>query len=117
LGALVSELSRWEESQKRDQELVATAQVAIAARKGDLEAVVQGFKGLTRDDLSEILDPALIELGLEICSDVMAAPGSGPQSVARESLQSDQKKFIRRLYKIELSGTVKSRAAGLRSKS
>ncbi|HKI21578.1 MAG TPA: protein kinase [Isosphaeraceae bacterium] len=114
LSALVAELSKWEESQKRDQELVAMAGVAISARKGDLEAVVEGFKGLTKDDLSDILDPALVELGLEICTDVMAATGSGAQSVARESLQSDQKKLIRRLYRIELSGTVKSRAAGLR---
>ncbi len=114
LSALVAELSRWEESQKRDQELVDMAKVAISARKGDLEAVVEGFKGLTKDDLFDILDPALIEMGLEICTDVMAATGSGAQSVARESLQLDQKKLIRRLYRIELSGTVKSRAAGVR---
>jgi eukaryotic-like serine/threonine-protein kinase len=114
LNALVSELSHWEEGQKRDQELVEVAQVAISAKKGDLEAVVKGFKGLTRDDLADILDPALVEMGLEICSDVMAATGSGAQSVARESLQSDQKKLIRRLYRIELSGNVKSRAGGLK---
>ncbi len=87
-------------------------QVALSARKGDFEAVVEGFKGLTKDDLSDILDPALIELGLEICSDVMTTPGSASQSVARESLQSDQKKLIRRLYRIELSGSVKSCAGG-----
>jgi serine/threonine-protein kinase len=114
LSALVAELSRWEESQKRDQELVELARVAISARKGDLEAVVEGFKGLTKDDLADILDPALIEMGLEICSDVMAATGLGAQSVARESLQLDQRKLIRRLYRIELSGTVKSRAASLK---
>ncbi len=114
LSALVAGLSRWEESQKRDQELVEMAKVAISARKGDLEAVVEGFKGLTKDELSDILDPALIELGLEICTDVMAATGSGAQSVARESLLLDQRKLIRRLYRIESSGTAKSRAAGAR---
>jgi serine/threonine-protein kinase len=114
LSALTSELSKWEERQKRDEELVAMARVALSARRGDLEAVVLGFKAVTKDDLSEILDPALVELGLEICSDIIAAPGSQAQSVARESLQLDQRKLIRRLYRIELSGIVKSRAAGLK---
>jgi serine/threonine-protein kinase len=114
LNSLVSELPKWDGSQKRDQELVALARVAISARKGDLEAVVEGFKGLTKDDLFDILDPALIEMALEICSDVMGAIGPGAQSVARESLQLDQKKLIRRLYRIELSGNIKSRAAGVK---
>ena len=57
--------------------------------KVETEAVVDGFKDLTKDDLSDILDSALIATGLEICSDVMAAPGSGAQSVARESLQAE----------------------------
>jgi serine/threonine protein kinase len=114
LYALVSELSRWEEKQKRDQELVAMGQVAYSARKGDLEAVIEGFKDLTKDDLSDILDPALIELGLEICSDVTNTPGSGSQSIAGESLRSVQRKLILRLYRIELSGNVKARAAGLK---
>jgi hypothetical protein len=112
LSALVSELSQWEARQTRDQELVEMARVAISARKGDLEAVVEGFKSLTKDDLSGILDPALVEIGLEICSDVMAATGSGAQSVARETLKSDQRKLIHRLYRIELIGNAKSRAGG-----
>jgi len=112
LSALASELSTWEASQKRDQETAAVIKVAIDARKGDLEAVVEGFKGLTKNGLSDILDAALIETALEVCSDVMALAGSGAQSVARESLQLDQRKLIHRLYRIELSGNVKSRAAG-----
>ncbi len=51
-----------------------------SCKNGDFDGVVEGMKALTKDDVSEIYDPALVELSLEVCADAMSRrPAPGPK--------------------------------------
>ncbi len=103
LEALESELSRWSGAKRRDQELVDVIRVGIKLRKADFEGVVEGFKPLTRDEVSDMYDPALVEFSLEICGDALvAAVRGGTESILRETLQGFQFYLARKLYRIEV---------------
>jgi serine/threonine-protein kinase len=115
LAALESELANWNDRQTRDQELVDVLRIAIRLRKGDIEGVVEGLKGLTRGELSDIFEPALVELGLEICADAMAPTASGGVPVARESLVPLQRQLAWQLYKIEVHGPGNTQRPGAKS--
>ena len=59
LAALESELSSWKAAKTHDQELVEVVRIAIKLRKADFDGVLEGFKGLSRDDVPDMYDPAL----------------------------------------------------------
>ncbi len=87
LEALDSELSVWKADKTHEHELVDVVRIAIKLRKNDFDGVLEGFKGLTRDEVSDMYDPALVELSLEICTDALAASSrSGTESIVRETL-------------------------------
>jgi serine/threonine-protein kinase len=103
LVALESELSRWKNAKKHDQELVDVVRIAIKLRKADFEGVVEGFKNLTRDGMTDMYDAALVEMSLEICGDAMqAAVRAGTESILRETLQRFHNNLVLRLYRIEV---------------
>ena len=55
------------------------------AQERRLRGVVQGLKTLTRDDVPDMYDPALVELSLEICADAMtAAPVPAPRPICEK---------------------------------
>jgi len=101
LIALKSELTQWNNAQGRDKELVTIIQIAIDSRKGDIKAVVDGMKTLTKDDVPEMYDPALVEMCLEISSDAIASPLSG-NPVVQQELHKYQKPLVNQLYRIEV---------------
>jgi hypothetical protein len=101
LIALKSELTQWNHAQGRDKELVTIIQIAIDSRKGDIKAVVDGMKTLTKDDVPEMYDPALVEMCLEISSDAIASPLSG-NPVVQQELHKFQKALVNQLYRIEV---------------
>ena len=102
LATLEAELSKWKDAQKRDQDLVDAVRIAINLKKGDFEAVVQGLKTLTRDDVPNTFDTALLELSMEICADAMNATTRAELEPMRPTLRNLQMQLVRRLYKIEL---------------
>jgi hypothetical protein len=105
LLALESELSRWKSARTHEQELVEIVRIAVKLRKADLEGVIEGLKGLSRDKLSDMYDPALVELSIEICADaVAAAVRSGTGSIEREALHDVQSSLVWQLYRIEVPG-------------
>jgi eukaryotic-like serine/threonine-protein kinase len=114
LSALKSELAQWSGAQGRDKELVAVIQIAVDSRKGDIKAVVEGMKSLTRDDVPDMYDPALVELCLEISSDALVSPVSGNPGVVRQELLKYQPQLVRQLYRIEVRPNAQKKAAGKR---
>jgi serine/threonine-protein kinase len=103
LETLESELTRWPAAKRHDQELVEIMRIGIKLRKDDFEGVVDGFKPLTRDEVSDMYDPALVEFGLEICGDARdAAVRAGAESILRDTLQGIHSHLLRRLYRIEV---------------
>ncbi len=103
LESLESELARWPAAKRQDQELIDVIRVGIKLRKADLDGVVQGFKVLTRDDVPDMYDPALVEFSLEICADAVAAAARGStEAILRETLQGFQAHLVRQLYRIEV---------------
>jgi hypothetical protein len=103
LLALESELSAWKSAKTHEQELVEIVRIAVKLRKGDIEGVIEGFKILSRDKLSDMYDPALVELSIEICADAAAASlRSGTGSIEREALQDVQSNLVWQLYRIEV---------------
>jgi serine/threonine-protein kinase len=103
LLALESELSNWKSAKTHEQELVEIVRIAVKLRKADIEGVIEGFKGLSRDKLSDMYDPALVELGIEICADAaQAALRSGTGSIEMQALQDVQANLVWQLYRIEV---------------
>jgi eukaryotic-like serine/threonine-protein kinase len=103
LVALESELSHWPAAKRHDQELVDVMRIGIKLRKADFEGVVEGFKVLTRDEVPDMYDPALVEFGLEICAEAAtAAARGGAESILKETLHGLQTHLIKQLYKIEV---------------
>jgi eukaryotic-like serine/threonine-protein kinase len=102
LLALKSELTQWTGAQGRDKELVAVIHIAIDSRKGDIKAVIDGLKTLTKDDVPDMYDPALVEMCLEISSDAIAASVSGNPAIVRQELQKYQRPLVNQLYRIEV---------------
>jgi serine/threonine protein kinase len=113
LEALESELSVWKAAKTHEHELVDVVRIAIKLRKTDFEGVLEGFKNLTRDEVSDMYDPGLVELSLEICTDALAAARAGAESIVRETLQEVQLNLVRQLYRIEVpkANRLLSRAA------
>ena len=114
LLALESELSSWKSAKTHDKELVEIVRIAVKLRKADIDGVIEGFKGLSRDKLSDMYDPALVELSIEICADAVAASlRSGTGAIEREALQDVQSNLVWQLYRIEVpkANRVTSRAA------
>ena len=68
-----------------------------SSRKADFEAVVEGLKNLTRDDVPDMYDPALVEMSLEICADAIAAAGPrrAPSSMRRQRSSEFQVQLVR----------------------
>ncbi len=118
LEALDSELSAWKADKTQEHELLDVVRIAIDLRKNDIPGVVKGFKGLARDEVSDMYDPALVELSLEICTDALAiSTRSGTESIVRETLQDVQARLVWQLYRIEVprANRVMSRAAAKRN--
>jgi hypothetical protein len=103
LLALEQELTGWKAAKTHEQELIEVVRIAIKLRKADFEGVLEGFKTLTRDDVSDMYDPALVELSLEICSDSLTSVvRAGAEAIVRETLQEVQTHLVRQLYRIEV---------------
>ncbi len=120
LEALESELSAWKSAKTHEQELVSVVRIAVNLRKSDLDGVLEGFKGIMRDEASDMYDPALVEFALEICTDALAAAtraGTESTSIMRENLQQVQAHLVWQLYRIEVprANRVLSRAAAKRN--
>ena len=113
LGTLEGDLSKWKDAQKRDQDLVDAVRIALKLKKGDFEAVVQGMKNLTRDDVPNTFDTALLELSMEICADAMNGATRAELEPMRPTLRNLQIQLVRRLYRIEVpsAGRVPAAAA------
>ncbi len=117
LGTLEAELSRWKDAQKRDQDLVDAVRIAIKLKKGDFEAVVQGMKTLTRDDVPTTFDTALLEMSIEICADAMNGTTRAELEPMRPTLRNLQMQLVRRLYRIEVPNAGRLPAAALKKVS
>jgi hypothetical protein len=65
--------------------------------------VVKGLKSLSAGQISDMYDPALVELSLEICADAVASSvRSGTASIERETLLGVQSTLVSQLYRIEV---------------
>ncbi len=118
LSALELELTGWKAAKTHERELAEVVRIAIKSRKADFDGVLEGFKALTRDNVSDIYDPALVELSLEICSDSLtSADRTGVGSAEKGALQEIQAHLVRQLYRIEVpkANRLLSRAALKRS--
>ena len=60
------------------------------------------MKTLTRDDVPDTFDPALLELSMEICADAISAADRAGNDSMRPTLRSCQSQLVRRLYKLEM---------------
>jgi len=103
LAALESELSHWKEAKGYDQELAHVVRIAVKLGKADFVEVVEGFRKLTRDEVPDMYDPALVELSHEICLDAFnAADRMGTEIMLRQELRQFQMHLLLQLYRIEL---------------
>jgi hypothetical protein len=102
LETLESELSQWKEAKKLDQDLVDALRIAIKLEKNDFGGVVQGMKVLTRDDVPDTFDPALLELCMEICAGAITTAGRTGNDSMVPALNECHRRLLKRLYTIEL---------------
>ena len=102
LATLEAELSQWKDAKKRDHDLVDAVRIAIKLKRNDLDGVVQGMKTLTRDDVPDTSDTALLEMSIEICVDALNAAAHAGNETMRPTLHSCQMQLVKRLYRIEM---------------
>jgi serine/threonine-protein kinase len=109
LAALEAELSQWKDASGYDQELIHVVHVALKVRsatkmgKADFLEIAEGFRKLTRDDVPDMYDLALLELSLELCADAtVAATQAEAEPALRQALHTFQTQIVRRLYRLEL---------------
>jgi hypothetical protein len=69
------------------------------------------MKNLTKDDVPDMYDPALVEICLEISSDAMASPVSVNPNIVRQELFKYQRQLVHQLYRIEVRPDAQKRAA------
>jgi serine/threonine protein kinase len=102
LEVLQSELANWKDAQTRDHELVSVIQAAINLKKGDLDGVAQGFEKRAQAGVTDLHDPALVALSLEVCTDaLLIVQKSGPATMA-EPLRQVIRTLLRQLNRIEV---------------
>jgi eukaryotic-like serine/threonine-protein kinase len=108
LRALDADLAHWSGAQKHDQKLGEVIRIAVKLKNRDFEGVVEGMNALTKDDVAEIYDPALVELSLEVCADAMfAASHAGAETILQDPLRAAHMKLVRQLFKIEVPRTAR----------
>ncbi len=102
LEVLRSELTNWKDAQTRDHELVSVIQAAINLKKGDLDGVAQGFEKRAQAGVTDLHDPALVALSLEVCTDALRiVQKSGPATMA-DPLRQVIRALLRQLNRIEV---------------
>jgi serine/threonine-protein kinase len=101
LGILASEIKRWNATQEHEKELVTIIQAAAKAIDGDQEGTIVELEKL---HLSSTIDPALLELALEVT--VQATHSASRTDVSRSippGLKQIQGKLISQWSTVEIS--------------
>jgi serine/threonine-protein kinase len=95
LQALAVEIGRWPAAQTHEKQLAAIVQAAVEALEGDLAGVIEQFdKHL---DLPSVIDPALLELSLEITTRAARSAAADGDASVPSGLQDIQRKLIAKL--------------------
>lgn len=102
LEVLQSELADWKDAQTRDHELVNLIQAAINLRKGDLDGVAQGFEKRAQAGVTDLHDPALVALSLEVCADALRIVQKSGTATMADPLRLAIRTLLRQLNRIEL---------------
>ncbi|SIO57785.1 serine/threonine protein kinase [Singulisphaera sp. GP187] len=100
LRAFAAELSRWNTDRMHEQELAVIVQAAVDALDGKVEDVIAGL-GSKNLDPKTVIDPALLELSLEVTAQA-ANPRDGGTSLVPQGLREIQASLLQRLYNVEL---------------
>ncbi|AGA27805.1 protein kinase domain-containing protein [Singulisphaera acidiphila] len=100
LRAFAAELRRWHSDRMHEQELAIIVQAAVDALDGKVEDVIAGL-GPKNLDPKTVIDPALLELSLEVTA--QAANSRDGESVrVPQGLREIQANLLQRLYNVEL---------------
>lgn len=104
LRALAADIERWQDAKTHERLLAGIARAGAEAAEGDIEGVLEVFN--TRVDPGKLIDPALIELCLEITehAERMAARPGEPASPSQalKQLRAVQEILIPPLFQSEL---------------
>lgn len=100
LRAFAAELSRWHADRMHEQELAVIVQAAVDALDGKIEDVIAGL-GPKNLDPKTVIDPALLELSLEVTAQAANARDGEVDRVPR-GLREIQANLLQRLYNVEL---------------
>jgi serine/threonine-protein kinase len=101
LKILASELERWNDSQEHEKELVTIIQAAARAIGGDQEGTIVELEKLR---LSSTIDPALLELALEVTVQAThSASRTGTLQGMPPGLRAIQARLLSQLSTVEIS--------------
>jgi len=100
LRVFAKELSRWNADRLHEQELAVIVGAAVDALDGKVENVIAGL-GAKNLDPKTVIDPALLELSLEVTAEA-ATPKDGGIDLVPQGLREIQAKLLQRLYNVEL---------------
>ncbi|WP_406694807.1 protein kinase [Singulisphaera sp. Ch08] len=100
LRAFSAELGRWNTDRMHEEELAVIVQAAVDALDGKVEDVIAGL-GSKNLDPKTVIDPALLELSLEVTAQAANARDRGMGRVP-QGLREIQANLLQRLYNVEL---------------
>jgi serine/threonine-protein kinase len=107
LRVLAAELARWNPDRLHEKELAAIVQAAVDTLDGKVEEVITALGPLVSKatDPSPVVDPALLELSLEVTSAAVRSSSRNGGMIVPEGLLNIQAKLLQRLYNVEFRGS------------
>ena len=107
LRVLAAELARWNPDRLHEKELATIVQAAVDTLDGKVEEVISALGPLVSKstDPSPVVDPALLELSLEVTSAAMRSSSRNGGMIVPEGLLNIQAKLLQRLYNVEFRGS------------
>jgi serine/threonine-protein kinase len=102
LRVLAAEVARWNPDVTHERELAEILQAGVKALNGDVEGVIDDFNGNGRLNHRSLIDPALLELSLEVTATAALSASKDGATPPPPALREIQKQLLDRFYFEEL---------------
>src|SRR5262249_12986942 len=102
LRVLAAEIARWNPDVTHERELAEILQAGVKALNGDVEGVIDDFNGNGRRTHPALIDPALLELSLEVTEVAALSASQDGATPPPPALREIRKQLLDRFYFEEL---------------
>ncbi len=98
LRVLAAEIARWNPDVTHERELAEILQAGVKALNGDVAGVIDDFNGNGRLNHRSLIDPALLELSLEVAATAARSASQDGAASPPSALREIQRQLLDRFY-------------------